>query len=369
MFKLLTTLKHKGKSSIWSHLNPGPDPAFAQVLGANLRQENLLKERDTATDPFDGFIGNESAIFLLKESCSYAKKHGLDKFPNIAFYGPRSSGKSELSKRTAQALGLPLISLTEENLKKEKALLNIIKPYVFEQRLNSSIIFIDEVHSLSRSNQDKLLLATEPSSKIFKTQNWTFDCSSAIFVVATTDPAKLTEAFRSRFTTINLESYNEEDIIKILKHRIDRDSRIDMVARNFTNDGIASIARAGRYVPRECIQILSIVSQSLSLQKDEITNWTQAIEQFIYFGLKVDSIGLNEMDQRYLLVLLKLGTAGINVIASHLGDSPSNIETIVEPYLLQIDLIQRMPKGRTLTEKGGAIAKVYQEMKESPNGV
>lgn len=330
------------------------------------------KERKTEPpkDYFEGFIGNEGVVNFLKKEVRYAQLTGTKKIPNIALFGPKSSGKTELSRRLAKAIGLSVLNISQSLLGSEKDFLTTLynKSYQIpsgNRKILPYLIFIDEVHTLNRKLQDLLLTGLEADDRVIRSKLCDFDCSDVVFVVATTDPGKLVEAFRSRFVTLQLEPYTSTEIVQILKLRMQSDKTIERSVLQLDDDSLELIARVARLVPRQAISILKNVGKSLRLG-DTVPN-IESVFAELNETYGCDYLGLNALDRKYLTQLAKNGTLGQNALVAALGVDKDTLSNVIEPYLMQTGLVMQTPRGRHLTELGKELCQKYNNNQELYN--
>lgn len=304
---------------------------------------------------FEGFVGNRPAVFQLKRILKYARINNINRLPNIGLFGSKSTGKTELFRRIGEALRVPTLVLSKSTLSTEE---NFFKEVAKEIDDFSGgmltpepmLIFIDEVHVLPRRIQDSLLTALESDDRCFRSKHGDINTKNITFVVATTDPGKLSEAFLSRLLIVNLEPYTEQEIVNILKYRRARDPQIDRNAQTIDDQSLKLIAKASRLTPRKSIEVLKQIAIAISLQ--EVNPNYDSILVDLNMTLGVDHNGLTKTDKKYLKFLKENGQIGLSSIAAYLDTDPNNIKEIVEPYLIRLGLIRFNRSGRFLTSLG-----------------
>jgi Holliday junction DNA helicase RuvB len=221
------------------------------------------------------------------------------------------------------------------------------------------VVFIDEVHQLSRKVQDALLPLLEASDRMLRGTQVIIDAQAASFIVATTDEGRLRDPFRSRLRRIPLSPYSVDEVVQILRARINMPeattgiTRIDSVARQLDDASLRAIATASRAVPRSAIQMLGEVAMAIRL--GQCGSQTEAVWQYIHRLVPCDREGLTADDWQYLKIVGSTGPVGVKSIASQLGTDPSNLEGAIEPFLMQSGLVQRTGTGRMLTPRGTSL--------------
>jgi len=331
-------------------------PKIWKLLVSLGRSSNKNLEFKIPVDKvFEDFIGNEGTIEQLKRLLQYANLKGEKRLPNIGFFGPKSTGKTELAHRIAKALGVPTLVLSKSTLNSEESFFKEVSKEIEDLSGDSieappMVIFIDEVHVLPRRIQDSLLTALERDDRCFRSRLGDINTHNVTFIVATTDPGKLAEPFISRLSVFWLEPYNTKQIVEILQWRRKNDDNIDPVTLFIPDDGLELIANASRGVPRKAIELTQQVGVAISLNIIQPT--TEAIKEDLQRTLSCDEFGLIEIDKKYLRTVKQFKLAGVSVLSAALGQSKENIEQHIEPWLLQNGWLERGSKGRKLTAKG-----------------
>jgi Holliday junction DNA helicase RuvB len=218
------------------------------------------------------------------------------------------------------------------------------------------VLFVDEIHRLSRAVEEILYPALEdfrldivvgqgPAARTL-----TLDLAPFTLVGATTRTGLLTTPLRDRFgMTYRLDYYEVEDLTTIVR----RSARI--LGVEIQDEAAAEIARRARGTPRVANRILRRVRDVAEVRHDGSV--TVEIAQEALALLEVDETGLERIDRELLATILHKfggGPVGLSTLAVTLGEEPDTIEDVYEPYLLQLGLIQRTPRGRIVTERGRA---------------
>ena len=320
-----------------------------------------------------GFIGNQSAVDRLKRSLRFATHRGHRWLDPIGLFGPRSTGKTELARRISQALDVPVLQLSETNLRSAEDLARGLERVAqdhgsamrnervangsMRMRAPPTVVFIDEVHLLGRRVQDTLLTAIEPNDRTLIAAGRTIDTSQVTFIMATTDPGRLSEAFRSRITALQLTEYSVEEIVGILLSHIHDRARFPQEAELLDHNALTAISVAGRLVPRQALQLLRDVSEAVAL--GDATPAEGGVRRYILETRTIDSRGLAERDYRYLRSLYPDLRKGAEALAVELGEDPTTIEYDIEPFLIRQGLVQRQSGGRSLSPKGRTFYEQY----------
>ena len=304
---------------------------------------------------------------LLKEAKGLSPIRLSD---SIIFTGPASIGKTLFSKTIAESLMLPYVETTGTSLKSVEQLFEQIDKVLDIEGLSYEeaghhgglplrnypplVIFIDECHQLKRPIQDALLTMTEPltmaepSDRRAPLQYFVADMSSATFLFATTDIGLIEKALKTRCREINLKPYEIEDIVEI----------IGRIYKGWSLEVRKLIAMAGRLTPRiakeKAKDLDRILKQDYSGQKPNESIVVEIMDK--EWGQ--DRLGMTDRDRRYLSVIENANSPiGGENIAQQLGIETSEVEDVIEPYMMQLGLIRRTQSGRELTEGGRRLIK------------
>jgi holliday junction DNA helicase RuvB len=291
------------------------------------------------------FVGQAAVRANLKVFIEAAKNRG-DALDHVLLVGPPGLGKTTLAQIIARELGVNFRSTSGPVIAKAGDLAAQLTN--LEER---DVLFIDEIHRLNPAIEEILYPAMEdyqldliigegPAARSVK-----IDLSRFTLIGATTRAGLLTTPLRDRFgIPVRLNFYTVEELERIVR----RGARILEVA--ISADGANEIARRARGTPRIAGRLLRRVRDFAAVDGD--LEVTRSLADRALQLLDVDSIGLDQMDRRYLeMVAVNFGggPVGIETISAALSEPRDAIEDIIEPYLLQQGFIQRTPRGRLLT--------------------
>lgn len=319
-----------------------------ELLAANAPQGgNGFLDNTLRPSSWDEYVGQNSIKNNLSILIQAAKERGTPP-EHVLFYGPPGLGKTTLAHLMSHELGGALRSTSGPAIERVgdlAALLTNLNP--------GDILFIDEIHRLSRAIEEVLYPAMEsgvlniiigkgPSAR-------TLDLPLPPFtlVAATTRVADLSAPLRSRFSggVYRLEFYSEENIADIVR----RSAKILGVA--VEESGITEIAMRSRATPRTANYLLKRSRDFAQLKRMPLSG--KIVSEALGL-LEVDELGLTPIDRKLLLVLIERfngGPAGVAAMAAALSEEPNTISEVHEPFLLQLGLVERTPRGRVATAK------------------
>ena len=266
----------------------------------------------------------------------------------MLFYGPPGLGKTTLAHLIARELGGALRSTSGPAIERVGDLAALLT-----NLQSGDILFIDEIHRLSRSIEEVLYPAMEsgvlniiigkgPSARTIELPLPPFT-----LVAATTRVADLSAPLRSRFSggVYRLEFYSEDDIA----HIVTRSAAI--LGVDVEEGGVREIAKRARSTPRTANYLLKRARDYAQLKREPLSERSVSAALGL---LEVDSLGLTPLDRKLLLALIERfngGPTGVNALAAALSEEPATLSEVHEPFLLQLGLIERTQRGRVATKK------------------
>lgn len=305
------------------------------------RQEERL-ENTLRPQSLDEYIGQEKVKENMKIYIEAAKKRG-EPLDHCLFYGPPGLGKTTIANIIANEMQSNIKITSGPAIEKPGDLAAILT-----NLSEFDVLFIDEIHRLSKSVEEILYPALEDYSldivigKGPSARSIRIDLPKFTLIGATTKAGSLTTPLRDRFGIVHrLELYSPEDLSTIVK----RSAKILEVG--IDEESAMEIARRSRGTPRIANRLLKRVRDYAAVLGDGEINLK--IAKHALNKLEIDELGLDDIDRRMLDVMITQyqgRPVGIDTLATSLGEEIDTIEDVYEPYLIQIGFISRTPRGR-----------------------
>jgi Holliday junction DNA helicase RuvB len=316
-----------------------------QTSQGNTRPDASL-DQALRPDHWDAYVGQQATKENLKILLTAAQQRSHPP-EHILFYGPPGLGKTTLAHLIAREINAQIKVTSGPAIERVGDLASILTNLG-----EGDILFIDEIHRLNKAVEEVLYPAMEsgvidivigkgPSARTIQLELPRFTLAAA-----TTRVALLSAPLRSRFSggTFRLTFYSEEEIAEIVR----RSAAILEIAAD--ESAIYEIARRSRYTPRTANYLLKRARDFAQVHNEGLTE--DLVGRALSL-LEIDSSGLTASDRKLLDAIITNfggGPVGLSTLSAATAEEQATIEEVIEPYLLQIGMLERTPRGRIATE-------------------
>lgn len=320
---------------------------MSRLVSADSDEKNIDYELSLRPSSLDEYIGQ----YALKENLNVfieAARNRNETLDHLLFYGPPGLGKTTLAYIIASEMGAGIKVTSGPSIERAgdlAAILSSLEP--------GDVLFIDEIHRLPKMIEEVLYPAMEDFKldlvvgKDSSTRSIQIDLPPFTLVGATTRAGDLSSPLRDRFGIMSkLEYYELPELDKIV-------ARTGRVMQTEIHDqAVTEIARRSRGTPRIANRLFRRVRDFAQVLNDNVIDLD--ITRIALDKLKVDSLGLDDVDIRYLKGIIERfdgGPVGLDALAASISEETMTLEDVYEPYLLQLGFINRTPRGRVATPK------------------
>jgi Holliday junction DNA helicase RuvB len=324
--------------------------AIERIVDTSVNDDDTEEQRiEVSLRPqsFQEYVGQERLKKNLKLSIDAAKKR-KEPIDHVLLYGPPGLGKTTMASVIANEMGANIRITAGPAIERAGDLASILT-----NLQDGDILFIDEIHRLSRAVEEVLYAAMEdykldivigkgPAARSVR-----LDLPRFTVIGATTRTGSLAAPLRDRFGHIyRLEFYTPDEIAKIITRAA------GILESKIHSDAAALLSTRARLTPRIANRLLKRVRDYADVNGDGIIDTVTTISALTM--LEIDELGLDPADRNLLTSIIEAygdNPVGLTTIAALTGDEVTTIEDFYEPYLLQIGFIERTPRGRKVTAK------------------
>ncbi len=317
-----------------------------RIITTEVTGEDRVNENTLRPQYLKDYIGQEKIKTNLKIYIDAARQRG-EPLDHLLFYGPPGLGKTTLAGIIANEMGVGIKVTSGPAIEKPvemAAILNNLQ--------KGDVLFVDEIHRLNRQVEEVLYPAMEDFAidimigKDAGARSIRLDLPPFTLIGATTRAGLLTAPLRDRFGVVQkMEFYTPQELSQV----VTRSAQV--LGVEIDPAGADEIARRSRGTPRLANRFLKRVRDFAQVKYDGVI--TREVADYALDILDVDKIGLDQNDRALLETIIRKfggGPVGLETLAAALGEDSGTLEDVYEPYLLMNGLINRTPRGRTVTD-------------------
>jgi Holliday junction DNA helicase RuvB len=293
------------------------------------------------------YIGQEKLKSNLEISIAAAKGRG-EPLDHMLLHGPPGLGKTTLAHIVGAEMETRVKATSGPALERPADMVSILT-----RLQEGDILFVDEVHRLSRVVEEVLYPAMEDFfvswviDKGLKARSMNLSVKPFTMVAATTRYGMVSSPLRDRFGTVHRLEFYDNESMRIIVERSARILKIEAEP-----GGVAELAQRARGTPRIANRLLKRVRDYAQVMADNVVTRKVTVEALS--RLEVDDLGLDKIDHQVLGSIVEKfsgGPVGLDTLAASISEDPDTIEDVCEPYLLQLGFLERTPRGRVATPR------------------
>lgn len=316
-----------------------------RLISASARPEDFEADLNLRPRRLEEYIGQVKVKEMISVFIQAARERG-EVLDHVLLFGPPGLGKTTLANIIAYEMGVSIRTTSGPAIERPgdlAAILTNLAP--------GDILFIDEVHRLSRTVEEVLYPAMEDYAldivigKGPGARSLRLELPRFTLVGATTRAGLLTSPLRDRFGVISrLDYYEPEDLVLIVTRTA------GILGVEITREGAFEIAGRSRGTPRVANRLLKRVRDYAQVKADGVIT-SEVADEALKF-LEVDVLGLDQADRKLLLAIIQKfegGPVGLETLAAATSEEPETLEDVYEPYLIQLGMLARTPRGRVAT--------------------
>jgi Holliday junction DNA helicase RuvB len=318
-----------------------------RVVSGKSQEEDLTLDTSLRPRRLADYIGQDGIKSNLDISITAARQRN-EPLDHLLLYGPPGLGKTTLANIMAAEMGVKIKTTSGPAIERAGDMVAILT-----QLSQDDILFVDEVHRLSRVVEEVLYPAMEDFfvswviDKGLKARSMNLTIKPFTFIGATTRYGMVSAPLRDRFGAIHRLDFYDEAAMRTI---VQRSARIlDIEAER---DGLDEIARRARGTPRVANRLLKRARDYAQVKADNVI--TRQVAQEALALLQVDAIGLDSIDHMVLRAIVEKfdgGPVGLETLSASISEEAETIEEVYEPYLLQLGFLDRTPRGRVATRR------------------